>query len=140
MAFIQPIMFVRFFNLLLACCVAFPTFSALHEASGALDATTILFALVSVCWLAGAIGLYFGGRLAWYGSLLGVGTLSASSLAMVYTAWRLTPFADDPSDGIGFMMIIGVLGLITSLPVGFGLIYRRRILISRPTHQQLGRT
>jgi len=123
-------MITRVFNLILASGLALLTFPALFKGVGRFDWTAVLFPLVAVCWLAGAIGLFFRSRLAWCGSLLGVGTMAASSITMVLTAWRLMPVASDPTDGIGYMLILGFMGLVLSLPAIVGLILIRKTCFS----------
>lgn len=116
----------RILNLILAGGITRLTFSALFGEGRHFDWTTVLFPLVVVCWSAGAVGLFFNSRLAWCGSLLGLGTMAASSLAITFTAWRVTPTASDPTDGIGYMMMIGIGGLLVSLPMIVGLIRIRK--------------
>ena len=126
-------MITRVFNLILASGLALLIFRALFAGDGDFDWTTVLFPVVAICWLAGAIGLFFRSRLAWCGSLLGVGTMAASSLTMFLTGCRLAPVSTDPSDGAGYMLIFGFFGLLLSLPVIVGLIRNRKICFSATT-------
>ena len=48
------------------------------------------------------------------------------SITMFAAGLRLMPIAQDPTDGIGYMVIMGVLGLLFSIPVLIGLFLLRR--------------
>lgn len=124
-------MVTRILNLLLASAVALMVVPSLFEAWRHLDAMGLVCILVVVCWLAGAIGLFFGSRLAWCGSLLGVGTMLAFSLMMAALSWRLMPTARDPTDGIGYIMTLAKVGVLISGAVMFGLIRLRKELAGK---------
>lgn len=124
-------MLTKVFNLLLALANVLITAGSLSKDWNQLGAMDILFALVAVCWIAGAIWLFFGGRLAWNGSFLGVGTMLASSITMASEAYALGPVAQDPTDGIGYMLIIGSIGVLISGAVMFGLIRLRKELAEK---------
>jgi hypothetical protein len=50
----------------------------------------------------------------------------SGAVTMLATGLRLMPVAQDPTDGIGYMVIMGVLGLLFSTPVLIGLFLLRR--------------
>ena len=124
-------MLTQVFNLLLALANVLITAGGLFKDWNQLGVMDILFTMVAVCWIAGAIWLFFGGRFAWCGSLLGVGTMLASSLSSVCVAYALGPVAQDPTDGIGYMLIIGSMGVLISGVVMFGLIRLRKELAGK---------
>jgi hypothetical protein len=96
--------------------------------AGHWDFESILFAAVAPCWLAGAIGLFFGHRLAWCGCLLGAGTMFCNSLTMFASGIVLSPVAQDPTDGIGYSLVLGLFGLLFSLVAIVGLFWSRKDL------------
>ena len=120
----------RLFNLALAAGAALLSLVALAEGVRHFDWTAVLYPLVAVCWLAGAIGVFFRSRLAWSASLLGVGTLAASSVTQVFTMWVLLPVGTDPTDGIGFGLVAGSVGLLISAAAICALISIRRSCFS----------
>jgi len=124
-------MLTQVFNLLLALANVLITAGGLSKDWNQLGMMDILFTLVAVCWIAGAIWLFFGGRLAWCGSLLGVGTMLASSLTTVCVAYALMPTAQDPTDGYGYLLIIGSMGVLISGAAMFGLIRLRKELAGK---------
>lgn len=89
-------------------------------------AESLLYAVVAPCWLTGAIGLFFKSRLAWAGSFLGASTMFCSSLTIFASSVLLFPVAQDPTDGIGYMLIVGFVGLLISLALIFGLLWLRQ--------------
>ncbi|HLP77939.1 MAG TPA: hypothetical protein VK327_13585 [Candidatus Paceibacterota bacterium] len=123
-------MITRAFNLIFASGMAFLTYDTVVKSVGQFDWTVVIFALVAIFWLTGAVGLFFRSRLAWCGSLLGVGTMLSGSITMVCTGWRLMPVSSDPSDGVGFMLIFGFLGLVFSLFLIVGLLGQRSACFS----------
>lgn len=119
-------MITRVLNLILALLASlFFVLATLRDASS-FDVSTILFMLIPLCWLSGAIGLFFRNRLAWCVSLLGVGIMFSGALTMFAVGLKLMPVAQDPTDGIGYMIILGVLGLLLSTPVLIGLFLLRQ--------------
>jgi hypothetical protein len=52
--------------------------------------------------------------------------MAAGSITSFYTGWSLLPVASDPTDGIGYMLLTGILGLVLSLPLIIGLICIRK--------------
>jgi hypothetical protein len=90
------------------------------------DVGSVLRMLLPLCWLAGAVGLSSRNRLAWCASLLGVGLMFSAAVTMFAVGLRLMPIAQDSTDGIGYMLILGVLGLLFSTPVLIGLFLLRR--------------
>jgi len=117
-------MFTRTFNLVTAAVMTL--FAAVGLVSGHFDAESLLYAMVAPCWLAGAVGLFSRRRLAWAGSFLGAGTMFCSSLTMFASGIVLSPVAQDPTDGIGYMQLFGFVGLLLSLALIFGLFCLRR--------------
>src|SRR6266480_899345 len=98
-------MFTRAYNLILASVTALFVLLDVIEFVGNLDYEFILFDVITPFWLAGAIGLLFKRRLAWCGSLLGAGTMFCGSLTWFMSGIVLSPVAQDPTDGIGYMLI-----------------------------------
>ena len=122
-------MVTRVFNLILATGMSLLALSVAMDASSrSWDAEAILYAIIAPCWLAATIGLFFKSRLAWCGSLLGAGTMACSSVAIIGWSIILAPTAQDPSEGIGYAMIMGVFGAAMSLPVIIGLVRLRKHL------------
>jgi hypothetical protein len=119
-------MITRVLNLILALLASLLMVLSAAKDSWSLDVPSILFMLLPLCWLAGAVGLFFRNRLAWCASLLGVGIMFSLSITMFAVGLRLMPIAQDPTDGIGGMVIMGVLGLLISIPVLIGLFLLRR--------------
>jgi len=108
--------------------VAFVTgFIALAGAAHDPDIMSWILAGVGLCWLAGGLGLYLvKGRLAWCGSLLGAGTMLAVSVSMLVEGIKVVPFAQDPTDGTGLLLVVGTLGIFLSVPLIIGLIRLRK--------------
>lgn len=119
-------MITRVLNLLLALLTSLLFVLPAVREPQSLDVISTLFMLFPLCWLAGAVGLYFRNRLAWCASLLGVGLMFSGAVTMFAVGLRLMPAAQDPTDGIGYMVIMGVLGLLLSTPVLIGLFLLRR--------------
>ena len=116
------------FNLILASATNLLAFSILTKPPIHWDAEAILYAVVAPRWLAAAIGLFFKKRLAWCGSLLGAGTMACSSVTIIGWGAVLAPAAQDPTDGAGYAIFTGVLGLVMSLTVIAGLVRIRKNL------------
>jgi hypothetical protein len=119
-------MFTRVINLVLAAVTTL--FAILDIVEFPPTFELVLFTVIAPCWFAGAIGLLFRHRLAWCASLLGVGTLLCSSLTMFASGIVLSPVAQDPTDGIGYMLIFGFIGSLLSLAVIIGLFRMRKDL------------
>lgn len=117
-------MFTRIFNLVVAAVMTF--FAVAGVVHDSFDAESSLYIVVAPCWLAGAIGLFIKHRLAWAGSILGAGTMFCSSLTMFASGLVLSPVAQDPTDGIGYMQVFGFVGLLISSALIFGLFWLRR--------------
>jgi hypothetical protein len=107
-------MLARVFNLLLA--VAMAIFASL-VAIGDWNAVTIGSLLFVACWVAGAIGLFFSNRVAWWSSLLCLGVMLAYWLGWVWEVWKLMQLQGDrePSASYGFTLQTGFVSLSISL-------------------------
>ena len=119
-------MITRVLNLILALLACLLFIMPVASGSSSLGISAVLFMLLPLCWLAGAVGLFFRKRMAWCVSLLGVGLMFAGAVTMLAVGLILMPVAQDPTDGIGYMVIMGVLGLLFSTPVLIGLFILRR--------------
>lgn len=100
--------------------------SALAERAEHLTASSVLMTLIQVAWFVSAVGLFLRSGWAWWGSVVGAGAMFAFSTRMLLVCLVLSPIAQDPSDGIGFGIIIGMVGVIISLPLLVGLANLRR--------------
>ena len=123
-------MITRVLNLILALLTSLLFVLPAAKSFRPPDIGFLLMVLLSLCWLAGAVGLFFRNRLAWCASLLGVGLMFSGAVTMFAVGLSLVPIARDPTDGIGYMVIMGVLGLLLSVPVLIGLFLLRRQWIS----------
>ena len=122
-------MITRIFNLILASGFMLMTVGALLDEGGTFVWTEALFALFIACWFAGAIGLFFRSRIAWCGSMLGVGAVLAGSIVLIYASFQSTSRGSDRISG-DYMLLGGLLGLVPSLLVLVGLIRLRKIWLS----------
>ena len=126
------------FNLILALLASLLFVLRFAFGSPPASVGSVLFMLILLFWLAGAVGLFFRNRFAWCASLLGVGLMFSGAVTMFVVGLRLSPIAQDPTDGIGYMVITGVLGLLFSTPVLIGLfLLRRRWICSERTNAEL---
>jgi hypothetical protein len=122
-------MITRIFNLILSSGFTLMAAGSMVDESGDFSWPEILFSLLTVCWFAGAIGLFFRSRLAWSGSMLGVGAMFAGSIALILSFLRFMTISTDPTEG-SYMIIFGLFGLALSLPVFIGLVRLRKTLFS----------
>lgn len=90
------------------------------------DAALIPYLLFVVCWLSSAIGLFFGKRLAWWGSLLCAGVVLVNSLELAWLAWKLDQSKEELSAGAGFTHLSAFLGLSVSLAAILTLMHLRK--------------
>ncbi len=119
-------MTTKIFNLIFAGLGTLIFTSELVKDSGNREWVSLLLTLVNLCWLLGAIGLFFRSRVAWCGSLVGVGVMLSGSVTMFLVGLKLVPIAQDPTDGIGYAIIIGFFGVLLSAPLLVGLVRLRR--------------
>lgn len=123
--------FTRVTNLLLAVGMVWLSVGLATATGWSLDTAVSVFLLHAACWLAGAIGLFFASRIAWWCSVACVGVVLAYSLSLFWMAWGLMRSQGDhePSAGYGFTLHTGHLAICVSLLAGailFGLLQMRR--------------
>ena len=119
-------MITKVCNLIFAGFGSLVSVSGLAHDSTGWDPMSFLIALVTFCWLVSAIGLFFRSRLALCGSLLGAGVMLSGSTTMFVAGIKSLPAAQDPTDGIGYSIVMGFIGLMFSIPLLIGLVRLRR--------------
>ena len=119
-------MIARILNLLLALAVAWPIPMMALTGWSEGDASLIPYLLFVACWLSSAIGLFFGKRIAWWGSLLCAGVVLMNSLELAWRSWKLTQSKEELSAGAGFTHLSAFLGLTVSLVAILGLMHLRK--------------
>jgi hypothetical protein len=119
-------MLTRVANLLFALLLALASVYGMANEGSRWDFMSFVLSFITFCWLASALGLFFRKRLAWYGSLLGVGTMVAGSVTLLVVGIALIPTSQDPTEGAGMATIVGVFGLLIFVPVLVGLLRLRR--------------
>ena len=128
-------MLARVFNLLLAVAmVIFASLIAIDMRDW--NVVTIGSLLFVACWVAGAIGLFFSNRVAWWTSLLCLGVMLAYWLGWVWEVWKLMQLQGDrePSASYGFTLQTGFLSLCVSVATSatmIGLIQLRKKLAGK---------
>lgn len=91
-------MAAKVFNLIFAALGNLIFISGLVNDPENRDLMYFLVTFINLCWLLGAIGLFFRSRLAWCASLLGVGVMLSGSVTMFLVGLKLMPVAQDPTD------------------------------------------
>jgi hypothetical protein len=119
-------MVTRVFNLVFASWWSVILLLVVVTTPEARDAFYAGVLLITLCWLSSAIGLLFRKRLAWWGSMIGMTLMFAASVTMIGVGVTLMPISHDPTDGIGFVVIMGLVGTVCSTPVLVGLFRLRR--------------
>lgn len=150
-------MHIRTANLICAFCAFLITIGAASGARWAgsqprlhavtiddfMNARGLIMVLVVICWFAGAIGLFFRKRLAWIGSLIGVGAAVCCFVAVLVLSIGLYVYPDSEMvrlknmggpGYIGAMIVVVIqlsLFLTISLGLFIGLLRKRKELLGR---------
>jgi hypothetical protein len=122
----------KLLNIGLASYMAMFTFFAiLRTFSEPWNPTAVVITVVVVVWLAGAVGLFFKSRLAWWASVIGIGTMLVMSLVPIYKAMLLILVTRGRADKIDVLvtLIAGLVGTVICLPILIGLLGLRRTLV-----------
>jgi hypothetical protein len=77
--------------------------------------------IISICWLASAIGLFFKSPLAWYGSLACSALMLCGSLALFFMS-----LIQQQSESTGYAFVFGFIGFAIFLADAAGLVYLRK--------------
>lgn len=126
-------MAVKIYNLLLASCTMLLVGMSMmdtREPINQFDCQSILLLLSAPVWLAGAVCLFLAKPWAWYASVLGAAVMLAMNAVTFASGLVLAPIATDPTDGIGYMIIIGIGGIALSLPLVISLFWTHQSLIT----------
>ena len=125
---------IRIANLGLASYLAmFAFFAVLRTVSGPWNPTGVALTVVIAVWLGAAVGLFFNSRAAWWGSVIGVGTVLLGPLASICEAILLMFLPSDRGMKLQILtttMSAMMLTLICA-PVLAGLL-RLRHTLARP--------
>jgi hypothetical protein len=122
-----PHMITRALNLFLAIISTLVIVVDMAKGNGPTDLRSAFFVAITLCWLAGAVGLLSRKRWAWYASLLGVGSIVLDGIGKIVIS--LT-YAQDPTDGNGFAAALITLCLLFIwIPVLIG-VFRLRQWVS----------
>jgi hypothetical protein len=124
--------FTLILNFLFASIAALMAANTIRYADRELQLEGIIYLIVAPFWFLGATGLFFRNHLAWFASILGASTMLCGSIAMIGWSIVMSPVAQDPTDGIGYSMIIGVVGMFFSLPLVIALFVYREHLRNSP--------
>lgn len=100
-------------------------------ANPSLEASLIL--ITAPIWIIGAVTLFWRKEWSWYASVYGVTVMLAQSLGIAVSGYALLTLAGDPTDGIGYSLIVGSLGILLGLPNLIGLFWKHSELLTMTT-------
>jgi hypothetical protein len=93
------------------------------------DWIIIISAVSAICWLAGAEGLLLGSRLAWSGSLLGVGAVFCFFLTQLVVGATHVWIARNEDKGDHQLIVLGLFGVVLLIPLIAGLLFLHKYLL-----------
>ena len=125
-------MLTRVLNLMAAGGMTLLSMPAIFEHVKGINWGAIIFYILVCIWLAGAIGLCFNKKLGWVISLTVAWVIFILSLWLFIGGFSIMDRATDPTDGIGYMIVFALFGLMFSTVLTFGLFRIRKSCFYKP--------
>ncbi|MCX7009244.1 MAG: hypothetical protein NTY53_18700 [Kiritimatiellaeota bacterium] len=113
-------MLIKVYNLILASLtmiLACLFMMASKNIFSSMDIETVLFMFSAPIWFCGALGLFWEKSWAWYASVVGIAFMFVENAKELTMGLAIAPYATDPTDGAGYMLIYGFGGVAFSLPL-----------------------